>query len=170
MRTFEYIAVALTAGLVLAARPALAFEGTAVGQDPSTTPQMAPQMPMSTPPLPAAPKALNKVAPSRSNALSALQYAAEDGHPIAQWKLGRMYARGDGVAQSDLRAFDYFSRIANAHAEDSPSAPQAAVAPVASACSTCPRIRSAAAALTTGPTVVPPSSGCPTTYSRVLAT
>ena len=38
-----------------------------------------------------------------------------------------MYADGDGVVQNDLRAFEYFSRIANAHAEDSPSAPQAAI-------------------------------------------
>ena len=38
-----------------------------------------------------------------------------------------MYAKGDGVAQDDLRAYDYFSKIANAHAEDSPSAPQAAI-------------------------------------------
>jgi TPR repeat protein len=38
-----------------------------------------------------------------------------------------MYADGEGVAQDDLRAFDYFSRIANAHAEDNPSAPQAAI-------------------------------------------
>jgi TPR repeat protein len=38
-----------------------------------------------------------------------------------------MYAKGDGVAQDDLRAYDYFSRIANAHAEDSPSAPQASI-------------------------------------------
>jgi TPR repeat protein len=126
MRTFEYIAVALTAGLALAAMPALAFEGTTVGQD-SAASLAPPQMPISPPPVPPAPGALTKVAPSPGNSLSALQYAAEDGHPIAQWKLGRMYAKGDGVAQSDLRAFDYFSRIANAHAEDSPSAPQAAV-------------------------------------------
>jgi TPR repeat protein len=59
--------------------------------------------------------------------LTALQYAAEGGHPVAQWKLGRMYANGDGVAQDDLRAYDYFSKIANAHAEDSPSAPQATI-------------------------------------------
>ena len=59
--------------------------------------------------------------------LNSLQYAAEGGHPVAQWKLGRMYADGDGVIQDDLRAFEYFSRIANAHAEDSPSAPQAAI-------------------------------------------
>ena len=38
-----------------------------------------------------------------------------------------MYANGDGVTQDDLRAFEYFSRIANAHAEDSPSAPQSAI-------------------------------------------
>jgi hypothetical protein len=59
--------------------------------------------------------------------LKALQYAAEDGHPIAQWKLGRMYAAGDGVVRDDLRAFDYFSRIAREHAEDNPSSPQSAI-------------------------------------------
>ena len=59
--------------------------------------------------------------------LNSLQYAAEGGHPVAQWKLGRMYANGDGVIQDDVRAFEYFSRIANQHAEDSPSAPQATI-------------------------------------------
>ena len=71
----------------------------------------------------APPAAVTATAPS----LTSLQYAAEGGHPVAQWKLGRMYADGDGVTQDDLRAFEYFSRIANAHAEDSPSAPQAAI-------------------------------------------
>jgi exopolysaccharide production negative regulator len=66
-------------------------------------------------------------AASTTTSLTSLQYAAEDGHPVAQWRLGRMYAAGDGVTQDDLRAFEYFSRIANAHAEDSPSAPQAAI-------------------------------------------
>ena len=61
----------------------------------------------------------------RKKALSALQYAAEQGHAMAQWKLGRMYAAGDGVPRSDLRAFDYFSRIADTHAEDNPNMPQA---------------------------------------------
>src|SRR5260370_31136251 len=73
--------------------------------------------------------ALKKVIPPSTpdTSLASLQYAAEGGHPVAQWKLGRMYADGDGVAQDDLRAFEYFSRIANAHAEDSPSAPQATI-------------------------------------------
>src|SRR5258708_30106860 len=68
------------------------------------------------------------IPPSAAEAsLNSLQYAAEGGHPVAQWKLGRMYADGDGVTQDDVRAFEYFSRIANAHAEDSPSAPQASI-------------------------------------------
>jgi uncharacterized protein len=73
--------------------------------------------------------ALKKVIPqsTQDTSLTSLQYAAEEGHPIAQWKLGRMYADGNGVIQDDLRAFEYFSRIANAHAEDSPSAPQATI-------------------------------------------
>ena len=61
--------------------------------------------------------ARSRAAPATSRSrrsLKALQYAAEDGHPLAQWKLGRMYAAGDGVARDDVRAFDYFSRIAKA--------------------------------------------------------
>lgn len=119
MRISERIVVALGVCWTLAGAPAFAFDGTTVGQDPAAP------MVSAAPPVGAA-GALGKPAPA-SNSLSALQYAAEDGHPIAQWKLGRMYARGDGVARDDLRAFHYFSRIANAHAEDSPTAPQAAV-------------------------------------------
>jgi exopolysaccharide production negative regulator len=58
--------------------------------------------------------------------LTALQYAAEGGAPMTKQTLGRMYADG-GVARDDLRAFEYFSRIANEHVDDSPSAPQAQI-------------------------------------------
>ena len=61
----------------------------------------------------------------KEKAVTSLQYAAEQGHALAQWKLGRMYAEGDGVERSDLRAFEYFSRIADAYADDSPGTPQA---------------------------------------------
>lgn len=61
----------------------------------------------------------------KEKALVSLEYAAEQGVIPAQWKLGRMYAEGDGVEQSDLRAFEYFSRIADAHADDSLGTPQA---------------------------------------------
>ena len=58
-------------------------------------------------------------------AVNSLEYAAEKGHALAQWKLGRMYAEGDGVAQNDLKAFEYFRRIADSHADDNPDTPQA---------------------------------------------
>jgi uncharacterized protein len=54
-------------------------------------------------------------------AITSLQYAAENGHALAQWKLGRMYADGDGVPHDDLRAFEYFRRIVNSHRDDSSS-------------------------------------------------
>lgn len=60
-----------------------------------------------------------------ATALQALEVAAEGGHAVARWKLARMYADGDGVVEDDIRAFTYFSQIANAHAEDRPGTPQA---------------------------------------------
>ena len=58
-------------------------------------------------------------------AVVSLEYAAENGHPLAQWKLGRMYAEGDGVAQNDLKAFKYFQRVVNDHGADDPNTRQA---------------------------------------------
>jgi TPR repeat protein len=53
-------------------------------------------------------------------------YRSDGGADIAaQWKLGRMYADGDGVKQDDLRAFEYFRGIADAHADEAPDTPQA---------------------------------------------
>ena len=120
MRTSRRIIFALMLGATPVAVPVFAFDGAPVNED-TAIPVASAQ--------PGAAAALKKAVPSPTTdvSLTSLQYAAEGGHPIAQWKLGRMYADGDGVAQDDLRAFEYFSRIANAHAEDSPSAPQAAI-------------------------------------------
>ncbi len=120
MRISERIIFALILGATPVAGPAFAFDGAPVNQD-SAIPVVSGQ--------PGAAAALKKAIPPSApdSSLTSLQYAAEGGHPIAQWKLGRMYADGNGVAQDDLRAFEYFNRIANAHAEDSPSAPQAAI-------------------------------------------
>jgi TPR repeat protein len=123
MRTSERIIFALMLGAAPLAAPAHAFDGAPVNQD-SAIPVISAQ--------PGTAAALKKpvppaAIPDNSSSLTALQYAAEGGHPIAQWKLGRMYADGNGVAQDDVRAFQYFSRIASAHAEDNPSAPQSAI-------------------------------------------
>src|SRR5579871_2283955 len=114
MRTFERIIFALIVGAAPVATPGFAFDGSPVNQD-STIPVV------STPPSAVVP--LKKGA-SPGIDTSASAYAAET---VTQWKLGRMYADGNGVVQDDLRAFEYFSGIANTHAEDNPSAPQAAI-------------------------------------------
>jgi len=57
--------------------------------------------------------------------LTALEYAATNGYAIAAWKLGRIYADGDGVKRDDLRAYRYFRAIADAHADEFPGTPEA---------------------------------------------
>jgi hypothetical protein len=63
----------------------------------------------------------------KAKALTALQYAADQGHLAAQWKVGRMYAVGDGVPQDAQRAFVYFSQIANTHPDEPPGTAQARI-------------------------------------------
>jgi TPR repeat protein len=112
--------------------PAAAFDGT----------RTPPDARLSTPDRPVPPRSIGPETPAvtpfeafrsgaralrageMDKAVTSLEYAAEQGHPVAQWKLGRMYADGEGVKRNDLRAFEYFSRIANAHADDNPSGPQ----------------------------------------------
>ena len=57
----------------------------------------------------------------KEKALVSLEYAADQGVVAAQWKLGRMYAEGQGVPRSDIKAFEFFSRIADNHADDNPA-------------------------------------------------
>jgi len=60
----------------------------------------------------------------KARALRSLQYAAEHGNNVALWQLGRMYAEGDGVVRDDYRAFEYFRKFADSHADDSPLLPR----------------------------------------------
>jgi TPR repeat protein len=111
-------AVCIAAGLGLgtargpipAIAPAFAFDGT-------TTPSTAALTPNDG--------LRNHPLDEKTKALTALQYAADQGQPAAQWKLGRMYADGDGVPQDQMRAFNYFSAIANTHPDENPGTAQA---------------------------------------------
>jgi len=51
-------------------------------------------------------------------ALKSLEELAHKGDVGVAWELGRMYADGDGVARNNQRAFDYFSDLANSHADE----------------------------------------------------
>ena len=61
------------------------------------------------------------------DAVEALKYAAAGGQPLAQWKLGRMYADGDGVPHDDAKAYEYFQQIVDNYDEDSPNRREAPV-------------------------------------------
>jgi len=127
MRTSDRIIFALLLGVapLTLATPSHAFDGAPVNQGPAIP--VATAQSGAGAGLRKAGQPTGSVTTAPATSLTALQYAAEEGHPVAQWKLGRMYASGEGVAQDDVRAFEYFSRIANAHAEDSPSEPQAQI-------------------------------------------
>ncbi len=99
--------------LGLSIEPAFAFDGTTTPNTAALTPEDGLR------------NANHPLLDEKAKALSALQYAAEQGQPAAQWKLGRMYADGDGVPQDQMRAFNYFSEIANTHPDESPGTAQA---------------------------------------------
>ncbi len=114
--------------LICAAAPAHAFDGNAQGGSPTElTPPASLPLPPGARPVDEAFRSGTQALRSGQTAkgVDALRYAADQGHPAAQWKLGRMYADGDGVKRDDAKAFEYFSRIANLHAEDYPGTAQA---------------------------------------------
>ncbi len=53
----------------------------------------------------------------KQEAVEAYRYAAEKGQLGASWKLGRMYAEGDGVERNDYEAFKFFVDIAKRDVE-----------------------------------------------------
>jgi len=58
-------------------------------------------------------------------AVQQLEFAAERGHPAAQWRLGQMYAEGEGVTEDDARAFEYFAEVIKEHPGEAPSSQDA---------------------------------------------
>ena len=146
MRTAETLLSVAVAAAWLMAGPALAFDGSKTDANAMPTPPEVASLPPSTddatlrPPADI-PNVSSKAPPTAAEAFRtgthwlkegdtqkavvSLEYAAENGHPLAQWKLGRMYADGDGVAHNDLKAFEYFERVANAHADDNPDTREA---------------------------------------------
>jgi TPR repeat protein len=52
--------------------------------------------------------------------VDALTYAAESGRVIARWKLGQMYAKGEGVPRDDVKAYHFFNELVEGYDEDQP--------------------------------------------------
>jgi TPR repeat protein len=145
MRISNALATFGLVSLALGVPPAASFDGThtpgsavvAVPLPNSLSPDLPRVAPLAN--VPVAPLARPRPTPSealrfgaqalregkRDEAVTSLEYAAEQGVPGAQWKLGRMYADGDGVDKNRLRAFQYFQNLTKAHAYDPPGTSQA---------------------------------------------
>lgn len=61
----------------------------------------------------------------KADAVRAFAYAAAQGHVMSCWKLARMYGEGDGVPHDDLKAFEYYSRTADADTDEGSGSPNA---------------------------------------------
>ena len=106
-------ALTLAAALLLGAVPASAFDGTDAPAD------EVPSLPMFKSPNQAFRQGMDGYRSGNyKSSIEAFEYAAANGNPLARWKLGRMYAVGDGVAQDDYKAFRYFSQIVQNFDED----------------------------------------------------
>jgi len=154
MRTYRVAASIGLAGLALGLSPAGSFDGTRTPEmAPVTAPMTTPPNTSQTqnraaagvaravpvPPANVGGPELQSQTPfdafrsgtqmlreGRTNqGVTALEYAAGQGVPGAMWKLGRIYADGDGVDRNQLRAFEYFRNLTRTHAYDPPGTPHA---------------------------------------------
>lgn len=149
MRTSNAVVSLGLIGLAFGFSPAASFDGT---RTPEMAPVAAPLPPARGTPLGAMPAtpdhgaptgpALSSIPPATpfdalrsgnqmmregriNQGLLALEYAAQRGVPGAIWKLGRIYADGEGVDIDQKRAFEYFRNLTKAHAYDPPGTPHA---------------------------------------------
>ncbi len=65
------------------------------------------------------------LAGDKLDAARAFAYAASQGHAMSTWKLARMYAEGDGLERDDLKAFEYYSKIADENMDEGAGSPNA---------------------------------------------
>ncbi|MBV8850910.1 MAG: sel1 repeat family protein [Methylobacteriaceae bacterium] len=109
--------LALAGFLILA--PAVASAPTLALDGPETAAMSTKPLPIFKNPRQALREGLDSYRSGNArNSVDALQFAAEGGEPLARWKLGRMYADGDGVTRDDLKAYHYFSQIVAGYNDD----------------------------------------------------
>ena len=108
------LAFAVIGTLTFGLAPAFGFDGTT-----SNAPEKIPGN--FTDPLQALRVGVDDLkAGDAAGSLPALTYAAEGGQVIARWKLGEMYADGDGVPRDDVKAYHYFNQMVEDYDEDEP--------------------------------------------------
>jgi uncharacterized protein len=103
------------ASLLMAAAPGLALDSSAPGAPVKISPKSFTSAEQA---LRAGVADLKAGDPASS--VAALTYAAEGGEAMARWKLGEMYADGNGVTRDDLKAYQYFNQLVEDYDEDAP--------------------------------------------------
>lgn len=109
------LAGALALGMV-AADPAMAFDPQKVFKDSKPSPKKLFRFYLK-----------KKKQGEEKEALDVLQYAADQGNPTAQWKLGRMYEMGDSVDRDHRKAFEFYKRIADNYGAARPNTAEWAI-------------------------------------------
>lgn len=108
----------ISAAVSMVPAPAGAFDGKPAADDAIDPGKLSPSEALRT-------GARQYYSGDKAGALNSLQYAAENGQSMAAWKLGEMYAKGDGVQEDDIKAFQYYSQVVREHGDSSPNAPDA---------------------------------------------
>jgi uncharacterized protein len=118
MRVAEKLMILALSGL-----SSLAIVASAQALDGSESPAgVKPPMPVFSNSLQALNHAIEGLrAGDAAASVEALKYAAAGGQSLAQWKLARMYAAGEGVPHDDAKAYEYFNQIVNNFDEDNTS-------------------------------------------------
>lgn len=137
MRIAKALVGLTVAAMVLGLRPSLSLDGTPAPDAPlspsaslAPTAGLSPVAPLSANPS-LVPEPFHGAAGTRQSgvtkqalSVTSLQYAAEHGQGVAMWQLGQIYAKGEGVDRDDIRAFEYFRKFADSHADDNPAMPR----------------------------------------------
>lgn len=150
MRTSDLVLTMSLCGLAFGFTPAVSFDGTrtpegATVSAPAPAPGGETSLGRATP-LAAVPNAPFGVTPKSAinpqelvrsgtqalrdgnvdKAIAEFETAARQGSAFATWRLGRMYADGEGVIKDKARAFEYFRQLTgHPQADDSVGTPQA---------------------------------------------
>jgi TPR repeat protein len=107
-------ALAVIGSMTLGLAPAFAFDGTT-----SNPPEKIPKN-FANPQQALRAGVDDLKAGDADASVAALTYAAEGGQNLARWKLGEMYADGQGVQRDDVKAYHYFNELVEDYDEDQP--------------------------------------------------
>lgn len=115
-RALSLVSVVILAAFAMAGAATTANAQESVGILPANSPQTAAEAAL------AMANSLDGAGGGISNddLVAALEDAALAGQPMALYQLGLMYESGEGVEKDPVKAFGYFSQIADEHADTAP--------------------------------------------------